>query len=82
LWHNLSKFVIQTGLYCSKQLETRDVNKTFFTRPRPRLFVSRPRPRPRLSGQDQEQDIVPQDQDQDLHMVSDNLAKDSYKQCT
>ena len=22
LWHNLSKFVIQMGLYCSKQLET------------------------------------------------------------
>ena len=22
LWHNLSKFVTQTGLYCSKQLET------------------------------------------------------------
>jgi len=22
LWHSLSKFVTQTGLYCSKQLET------------------------------------------------------------
>jgi len=30
-------------------------------------------PRPSLFGQDQ---------DQDLHTVSDNLAKDSYKQCT
>jgi len=58
------------------RLIARDVNKTFFTRPRllsqdqDQDFRNFPRPRPSLFGKDQ-----------DLHTVSDNLAKDSYKQC-
>ena len=61
-------------------LKTREVNKTFSSRPRPRprlLFQDQdqdsrnfPRPRLRLFGQDQ-------DQDQDLYIASDNLAKDN-----
>jgi len=63
---------------------SRDVNKTFFTRPRP--FVSRPRPRPRLQKYSKTNtktmSFWSRPRSSHLHTVSDKLAKDRYRQCT